>query len=149
MEDEFAIYIDRLSEGRTENLNKEFSPDFLDVEDSELNFKKIVHLTGEAYIVDDTLILHLNITAFAVVPCTMCNQPVETEVKILGLYHAVPLAEIQGAKYIIRELLRESILLDAPQFSECNHGNCPQRKEMEQFLHRETSEDTYNPFKDL
>jgi hypothetical protein len=63
--------------------------------------------------------------------------------------------EIQGAIYSLLDDIRESILLQVPQFAECNQGKCPQRSLLQPFLEKkipvkdERSDTVHFPFSGL
>jgi DUF177 domain-containing protein len=148
--DSFRIYVDRLYDGHVEVLDEEVPPDFLEVHERDLTFNDPLFFKGEAYIAQDDLILHLSISTYATIPCSICNEPVKVEIKELDFYQAEPLKEIKSGIYNFKELMREVILLDAPSFAECNQGNCPRRKDIEKYLKVEGERDNqYHPFADL
>lgn len=148
--DIFNIYIDRLYDGHTEELEEEVDPDFLEVKENDLSFSDPLFLKGEAYIADDELILHFSVTTYATLPCSICNELVKAAIQELDFYHAEPLNEIKTGVFNFKELLREVILLDAPAFAECNDGDCPRRKEIEKYLKVEgEGDDQYRPFANL
>jgi uncharacterized metal-binding protein YceD (DUF177 family) len=151
MEDRFKIYVEQLREGNVEKIKEVIPPDFLDIEDESLRFASPVELKGEAYIADNELVLHWDIETKALIPCSICNEPVEVEVNISNFYYCEPLSEIKTGIYDFSGLLRETILLEAPLFAECG-GNCPQRKEYDQFLTQSSGPETeegHKPFANL
>jgi len=153
MEEQFKIYVDRLREGQVENIQENIAPASLNLEEEqEVDFQGDIGVEGEAYIANDTLILHFRIEAHCIVPCTICTEPVPTEIIVSDLYHAEPLQEIKGGIFCFKDLVREVILLEVPDRTECE-GNCPQRKEIERFLkkedEKEKEEEGYHPFADL
>lgn len=154
-DDSFRIFVEQLREGHTEEIGETFSPEFLDVHEDELVFDQPVIVNGQVYLADEMLVLHLDIETKATIPCSVCNKPVEIDLSVKGFYHAVPLSEIKGAVYDLREILRETILLEIPLLAECRQGNCPQRKTMKKFLKKEGSSgegdegEGYRPFADL
>ena len=108
---------------------------------------------GEAYLAEQSLILHLNIETFCKIPCSICNSPVRVPVQLKNFYHTVPLEEIRGGIYNFKELIREAILIETPHFAECNDGLCPRRQEIQKYLKDESkdtsAEEGYHPFADL
>lgn len=155
-DDSFRIYVEQLRDGQIEHLNEVFSPEFLDVHETELSFVDPVHVNGEAYLADATLILHLNIETYALMPCRVCNELIKIAIHISGLYLAVPLEEIKGGVFNFCELLRETILVEVPALAECNEGKCPQREVVQKFFKKEGDEEhpsdddeRYHPFADL
>jgi uncharacterized metal-binding protein YceD (DUF177 family) len=153
MDDRFKIYVDRLRDHDLK-IHETFKPDFLDVKEEHLKFSYPVALKGEAYLADDTLVMHLNVATEAEIPCSVCNEMTKVEIAIPEFYLAVPLNEIKGGIYDYSEALREEIVLAVPQFAECSGGTCPQRKELEKFLKKpgendSPEEERYHPFADL
>jgi uncharacterized metal-binding protein YceD (DUF177 family) len=152
MDDAFKIYIEQLREGHTEKLEETFHPDFLDVHAKDLDYQDPVFVTGEAYIAENELILHWNISTKAILPCIICTEPVKIDVKMQGYYHTVPLAEIKGGIFNFKDTLREIIILETPTFAECE-GQCPRRKDVSKYLKKESpqgkDDEGYHPFSDL
>jgi len=154
MDDSFKIYIEQLRDGREEHIEEKLDPVFLDIQDEDLKFEKPVELQGVAYLADNELVLHWNIHTEALLPCSICNEPVAVQVQVQNFYYCVPTQEIKTGIYNFKELLRETILLELPGFAECNQGKCPKRKEYKKFL-KELSdpllekEEGYQPFADL
>ncbi len=155
MEEAFKIYIEQLRDGHIEKIQETFSPEFLDVHEQGLSFVDPVVLNGEAYLAEDNLVLHFNILAQAVTLCSICNAPVKTKIQIEGCYHTEPLAGIKGGIFNFKDALREMILLEAPEFAECEE-NCPRRKEIAHYLKKTEKgqskigdEEGYHPFADL
>ena len=151
----FKIFVEQLREGHTEEIAEEFSPEFLDVHEAELVFSKPVKVKGQVYLADEMLVLHFDIATTAILPCSVCNEPVAIDLSVEGFYHAVPLSEIKGGIYDLREIIRETILLEVPLLAECRQGKCPQRKAMKKFLKKEGSSgggdegEGYRPFANL
>lgn len=153
MEDEsFKIYVDQLRNGETKQVDEQCAADFLDVSEENLSYIDPVTIEGEAYLATDTLVLHFTLTAYARIPCSICNCPVSVEVKVDDFYHAEPVEDIKTGIYNFKEVIREAIILDTPLFAECNEGNCSSRKEIKKYLKQEedsSSEDRYHPFANL
>lgn len=148
--DSFNIYVDRLYDGHIEEINEKISPELLDVKERDLSFNDTLFFKGETYIAEDDLILHLSISTYATMPCSICNEPVKVEIKELDFYQAEPLKEIKTGIYSFKELMREMILLEVPPFAECDNGNCSRRNEIKKYLKEEGKDDTlYRPFADL
>jgi uncharacterized metal-binding protein YceD (DUF177 family) len=139
--DLFKIYVSRLNNGQTHEYEESVSPDFLDVRDNFLKFQENIHVTGSTYLADDHLVSHLCIDAAATVPCSICNEPVRIPIVIKDLYLSTPLTEIKGVIYDLSGEIRDSILLQVPQFAECSEGQCPQRSYIEQFLEKKPKEE--------
>ncbi len=151
-EERFKIYVEQLRDGGTEKLKEELSPEFIDVSEKDLKFVDPVHVEGEAYLADDDLVLLLNCTTFATMPCAICNEPTKHTIVVKGDYQMVPLKEIKSGVFDFKDLLREAILLETPKHTECHQGKCPQRAQIQQYIKNTKSdgkEDTYHPFADL
>ena len=150
MSERFKIFLEQLKSGETEKVDITHSSDFLGINEENLHFEGPVHVTGEIYLADEELILHLNIFAKAVIPCLICNEPVKVEIEQLGFYHAEPITEIRTGAFSFQEVLREAILLEVPSFAECG-GNCPQRKQVDKYLKKPQApnDQGYQPFADI
>lgn len=156
IDDHFRIFVEQLREKPVEQVQEEYSPEFLDVQERDLSFKSPVSLSGQAYLAEEMLVLCFDIKTAAIIPCRICNEPVEVDIVIQGFYHAVPLEEIKSGIYDFKELLRETILIEAPILAECHEGNCPHRIGMEKFLKKDdglgnnkSEEEGYKPFAGL
>jgi uncharacterized metal-binding protein YceD (DUF177 family) len=156
MDDTLKIYVDHLKQGKVEKIDQILSPKFLEVEDPELTFESDVTIHGEVYITDDELIIHLDISTVGLIPCSICNEPVTIPILLKGFYHIESLDNIRAGIFDAGEVIRESILLEAPAFAECQGGNCPQRKTLGKYFKKkdpsqdlETEDDGYQPFSNL
>lgn len=159
MNDAFKIYVDQLRNGHEEDIHEDLPPDFIEVNEKDLSFKDPVKVEGKAYMAEDSLILHFEITTHATISCAVCNAPVSVEIKIQNFYHAEPLEEIKGGIYNLKPLLRETILLETPQFAECNQGHCAEREKISKYLKtskgvevdgiKPLDDEGYRPFSDL
>ena len=152
--DGHKIYVDQLKHGQVEKIEEMFTPDFLEIKEKDLAFEDPVFVKGEAYIAEQDLILHLDISTQGRLPCSICNEPVKVDVELKGFYHTVPLGEIKGGVFSMLDTLREAIVLETPTFAECHQGKCPQRKDLEKYFKKESpskdqGDDTYHPFEGL
>ena len=151
MSDPFVITIDRLTEGATQKIEGTVSPDFLEVNEPDLRFTDPIKISGEAYLADDELVIHLNASTLAQMPCSICNQMVHFPLDVKSFYHAEPLSNIQGVFFDFRTLLREALLIELPKVAECS-GGCPEREILTPYLRKKDVLDTstsYFPFNDL
>ena len=150
-----TIYTDRLKEGHVEEIHEEIPSALLDINDKDLRFADPIHIEGEAYIADEELLIHLNVNGEAILPCSICNGDVHLPIVLENLYLAQPLAECKTKLFDLKEFVRESLLLEVPQFAECHEGKCPERETLTPFLKSEensTSEGEeagHNPFTNL
>jgi hypothetical protein len=150
MSEPFIIYIDRLKEGVVQKIDALLSSDFFEVDEPDLHFKDAVKVSGEAYLTDEDLVLHLTASTIAQMACSICNRMVPWPLCIKGYYHAEPLSDIRGARFDYRPVLREALLVELPKVAECS-GGCLERKTIEPFLHKEKQDNPthYFPFTDL
>lgn len=152
MDESFKIYADRLKDGHRETIVEQLPPDFLDVQETGLAFPAPIKIEGEAYLADSSLIIHLEITTEAIMPCAICNQATLVKIHISNFYHAQETSEIKGGVFDLKETLRETILLELPTVVECQNGNCPERKEMMKYCsknEKQQSQDDHHPFANL
>lgn len=148
----FHLVLDYLIGDKKESKEGFFSSDFLEVKEPELVFSPEVWLHWEAYIANQMLVIQMNIKVEIQLPCSVCNQMTSKEIKIEKGYQTIPLKELSQSTVDIAPIFREALLLEVPQFIECNEGLCPERKEIDPFLKKsikssETEE--YFPFSDL
>ena len=153
---ELKIFIDRLKEGSIEKLEGEVPPNFLELDDRDLQCTSPVKLKGQAYIATDHLLIQLHIETKIFMPCSICNEPTEIKIKIPDFTHVEPLSEIRSSIFDYTELLREDILLSLPQFTECHNGKCPERDLIKNYLKKEkkaekssSGEAVHFPFSDI
>lgn len=151
IDDTFRIYIDRLKDDQEQVIEETCSPGFLEITDKELQFDAPVHIDGSAYLAESELVLRLNVSTEAKMPCSICNDWIEIPIQIEDFIHVVPLDEIKTGVYDFKEILREEILVAVPNFIECHDGQCPNRKDIDKFLKKDSKDqdDVYHPFADL
>lgn len=154
LDDHFKIYVDQLKNGHIEEIDEEFSPEFIGIAEDGLAFRAPVFVKGQAYLADNELMLRLNVSTEATMPCAICNVQVVQPIMLKDMYEAIPLQEIPSGIFSLVEPLREAILLETPAFVECNNGDCPERKHLEKFLKKQPSsmdadQTHYRPFEGL
>ncbi|MDP1880202.1 MAG: hypothetical protein Q8K60_04610 [Parachlamydiaceae bacterium] len=154
MDNTFKIYVEQLREGREEKFSEQINPDFIDIHDNGLEFKSPIFLSGNAYLAENELIIHWNISTEALLPCSICNEWVTVPINIENFYHCESLNEIKTGIFDFKNLLRETILIETPLLAECNQGNCPKRKEYSKYLKNSSNstlkqDDEYHPFANL
>ncbi len=144
------IYVDRLKSGDTESIDEKVTPDFLEAE-KELSFPAEVTISGRAYLANDHLILQLKIKTKARLPCSMCNQTLETSLEVPDFYLTVDLTDLPSAIYDYTDEVRSALLLKVPQFTECNEGSCPNRPDINKYFKSPSKTDDGNhyPFSTL
>lgn len=154
MSDFFKIYVDRLQGGKVEKIDQSFSPEFMEIHEKELGFIDPVLVQGKAYLTDDHLILCLQASTTAKMPCSICNQMTKVPIHVENFYYTKPISELAEPIYDYRDELREAILLELPHFVECEK-KCPERKNLDPYLKKSIpqkandSDSTYYPFSDL
>ena len=150
MSDPFKILIDRLKGGHTQKIEEALNPEFLGPDENDLKFSSKVHVRGEAYTTDTHLIINLKGGTKVQMPCAVCNQWIDVELKIDNFYHAEPMEEIRSAIFDYSEALREALLIELPRTVECNQGKCPDREIIKPFLRSQTrDEKAHFPFADM
>lgn len=147
----FQIWVDRLKNGQSQLINESFAPDFLDVREEELQLNSPVLVVGEAYLTESELILRFTASTKIMMPCAICNRMTELDLSVKDCYHAQPIEEIPSGIFDYKELLRESLLIELPQYVECNQGKCPERKVIAPYMRTEKKEEpkTHFPFSTL
>lgn len=147
----FKIWIDRLTDGKSEKICAQVNPNFLEIEEKELQFSAPVQIEGKAYLADQELIIHLAASGVALMPCSICNEMTSICIRIENFYHAESLESIKGAVFDFSIPLREALLLELPNYVECNGGHCPQRNLITPYLKSEkkSTPDVHFPFAKL
>ena len=140
MPENFKIYVNRLKGGQKEKINETGPPRSLEIEDEkEVSFPAAVQISGEAYLAEDHLVLHLNISTQALLPCAICNEKFTVPIKLSNVYITTPLSEIRGASFDYASEVREAIFLQIPLYFECHGGNCPERNALNKYLKKNSS----------
>lgn len=154
--DQFRIYVEQLRDGHVERLKEDLPPDFIEVNEEELRFVDPVHLSGQAYLADDDLVMKFHVETFATIPCVICNEPTKYKVVVSEDYQMMPLDEVKGGIYDFKDLLREAIILETPRTIECHEGKCPHRTQVKKYLKQEKEgggdgddDGSYHPFENL
>ncbi len=145
--DLFCIYTARLREGKEERFSGEVSPDFLQLSEDELTCEAPVFFEGAASVVGKEILLKLSAKTEVKMPCSVCNEWVTVPLIFTDFYYDQPLAEVRSGVFDFREVLREELVAQIPQFAECNGGRCSKRKEIENYTKKK--EKGQNPFADL
>jgi uncharacterized metal-binding protein YceD (DUF177 family) len=153
MSDAFIIYIARLQGDSVQKIGMILSPAFFDVNEPDLIFQDPVEVSGEVYLAEEELVLHLNASTIARMPCSICNQMPPISIALTKFYHTEPLSSMKTGLFDMRAPLREALLLELPITLECP-GGCKERQVLEPFLRKDHPEakdapETYFPFSDL
>lgn len=146
MQEALKIWIDRLADGKTQKIEGALHPSFLGIMEEELQFLSPVLLSGEAYLADQHLIIHLKASTKAKMPCAICNQMIETDLKLDHFYHAEAIEDIKDAVFDGSEPLREALLIELPRYVECRAGNCPERAIITPYLRNPGKSDGESQF---
>ena len=146
MNDLLEIYVNRLGEEKVELIDVEMPPELLDVDEKDLQLENPAKVKGKAYLANDHLVLNLDVRTIAIVPCTICNDPVEVAITLDDFYYTEKLSDIKGATFDATGPIREAILLEVPQFVECGGKSCPRRAELAKYL---TQKEAQFPFAEL
>jgi uncharacterized metal-binding protein YceD (DUF177 family) len=152
MQELFKIWVDRLREGSVQKISGSFSPSFLEIDEKDLQFKVPVEVSGKAYLAETHLVIQLNAKTEASVPCSICNEMMDVELKVENFYEAQAIEEIPGAVFDFSAPLRAALLLKLPQYFECREGNCPERTTLAPYLRsapKAEEKNTNFPFADL
>ncbi len=147
----FKISLDSLKEGEQLLINETLSCDFLDVHEEDLRFRETVLVQGKASRADNHILLDINVQCIALLPCAICNEWTEFPLSLEHLQIVEEIKESRDRFFDCTENLRELILLDVPQFTECHSGSCPERKNMECYCKQSTEKKIpeYFPFEQL
>lgn len=151
MDNSSQIWIDRLKQGQTQLINESFDPAFLDIQEEELRISSPISVAGEAYLSENELILRVTASTSVLMPCAICNQFIPVTLSLKNFYHAQSLDEISGAIFDYQLPIREALLIELPQYVECNQGKCPNRTILAPYLKSEVKpeEKTHFPFSHL
>lgn len=149
MDQQLFIYIDRLIEGKEQNLDDVLPSKTLFEDESELHFHSDITIRGKAYITTDHLVIDIFATIKAEMPCIICAKPVPFTLEMERQTLTIPLEEIKNKVYNYTSLIRESLLLQVPQTKECKNS-CPERVSIEPFLIKNSeNKETHFPFAEL
>lgn len=150
IDERFYVHIGRLKAGQTEKIEESVSVELFEFPECEMQFLDPVHLCGEAYVADDELVIRLDLEVRVRIPCRICNDPVEVATKVKDFYHVQPLGEIKDDHFMIRDLVRDTLLLETVELVECE-GKCPRSEEFKKYIKEsdEVLDETYRPFTDL
>lgn len=155
MADLCVIPIEHVREGKSVSLDHVFDPATLELGDADLAFTSSITLRGNAYLAEDHLVIQVNISGAASLPCCVCNTPVTIPFNHKNLYITKPLTDLHAGRFDFKDDLREAILLELPSFAECHGGKCPERTQIECYLKHPSmsetkqKEDQYFPFHSL
>jgi len=147
MSQPYILSLDYLRTGENQKFTLVLSPEFMDIQEKDLSFEEAVSVEGEAYLVEENLVIRFDAHTKATMPCVVCNRNIKKPLAIKGVYHTVALEGISGAYFDFRPALREELLVELPKVAECG-GNCSERASISPYLKSEKQEN-YFPFSDL
>ena len=144
MDSELVIYIDRLHQGKKYELNIVVDSSFMEIEEGFLVIGDKITIVGSCYLVEQEVHLCFTIKAPYKVPCKICNEWVAEELYIEQLHHQMPLTDIQGPSFDFSQIIREALLIEVSNFSECNHqqGKCKYREEVKHYFSSSNDSET-------
>ncbi|MGD0665665.1 MAG: hypothetical protein ABSA17_08085 [Rhabdochlamydiaceae bacterium] len=146
MNEQLKIFTERLRNDHHEKFDLALPPAFLELNEKEIRAESPVAVKGEAYVLDDLLMLSFNLSTDVEMPCSICNAPTKVRLQNKNILISLPLSELPSAVYDPTDLIREEVVMLIPQFVECKKGACPARKELNPYLKKETQN---FPFADL
>ena len=155
MDVDVRISLDSLKVKETERIEKELSPEFLEIDEMELTIDRSIHVKGMIYLTPSHLIMQVSAKTSGSMPCLICNEMTRFTLKIETFTHTERLSRLSRGYFDIRPALREALLLQLPQFVECSNSKCPKRDELKSYLHKESKTEKidegikYFPFKEL
>ena len=138
MQTNLKIYVDRLSEENSITIDEAIPSSALNVTEPFLSFSGMLKINGKTYIASDHLVIQLKIEASAESPCSICTEKILLPIKLKSFYHTEELNQIKGKVYDYLPIIREAILLEVPDFVECN-SNCQKRAELKDYLKLKTN----------
>ena len=88
MQEIFKIWVDRLREGNIQKIDGSFAPLFLEIDEKELQFRVPIQVSGKAYVAETHLVIQLNAKTKVTVPCAICNEMMDVDLKVDNFYHS-------------------------------------------------------------
>ena len=140
------IFTEQLRDDRRQKFDTQLSPDFLDLHENEVKNQSPVIVKGEAYVLDDLLMLQFDLSTEIEMPCSICNATTKVPLQNKNILTSIPLSELPSSIYDATGVVREEIVMLIPQFVECKKGACPERKTLNPYLKQEKKN---FPFADL
>jgi uncharacterized metal-binding protein YceD (DUF177 family) len=153
MKKQLPIYIERLRQGRVQEITETIDPKQLDFFDDEIIAAQDLVVVGEAYLADPYLLIKLTIKSEFTLLCSVCNEPFSFPIEVVQVLHEEPVEEITDSIFDLLPLIRETVLLEAPFYPLCGGSTCHNRAEIEKFFKKQTSvnegDERYKPFENL
>ena len=123
------IYVQRLRDGQPDPLEEDIPPEVMEIEERELRFEDPIEVRGQCYLADDHLVVEMDLSSRAQMPCAICNEDVAIPLNVEGVRSLIDLDEIKTGVFDASELIREELLLVLPLRIECN-DRCPEREKL-------------------
>ena len=141
---QYIVSIDRVRSEDSTKIEESFSPEFLAIAEQDLLFTAPVVVEVELSLGGDFLLIAGNITTEAQCRCKICNElfPIPLSID----FHWTTEEDLSQELDLL-PILREHILLEIPPFAECQDGNCPERKIVQNYFAK--PEAPSSPFSDL
>lgn len=150
MVEQLKIFTQQLGYDQREKIDLTLPPEFLDLHEKEIKTPSPVVINGEAYVLDDLLMLSFNLSTEIEMPCSICNATTQVLLQNKNILISLPLSELPSSVYDYTDLIREEIVMLIPQFVECKKDACPERPRLKPFLKQEKKKESQNfPFADL
>jgi len=140
------IFTEQLKEDARQSFEVSFPGDFLELHEQEIQTPSPVAVKGEAYVLDELLMLTFDIATEIDIPCSICNKATRVPLQNKNILISLPLAELPSSIYDPSDVIREEVVMLIPQFVECQKGACPERKALDPYLKHEKKN---FPFADL
>jgi uncharacterized metal-binding protein YceD (DUF177 family) len=134
MQKDLRVELALLQEDHVQKIQGSFDPSCLEVREPDLSFLDPIEVNGEVSLSDGHVVVHLNASTKAHMPCAICNEMTPCVVRTVDFRYAEPLEAIAGPHLDVNLLLREALLLELPKILECNQGKCPERAAIAAYL---------------
>jgi uncharacterized metal-binding protein YceD (DUF177 family) len=144
--EQLKIFTQQLTNDHREKIDLTLPPDFLDLHEKEIKTPSPIKIKGEAYVLDDLLMLDFSLELEIEMPCSICNRPTRVALQNKNILISLPLSELPSSVFDCTDLVREETVMLLPQFVECKKGACPERARLKPFLKKEKKN---FPFADL
>ncbi len=134
-----CVFTDQLKDGKSLPIKETLEPKELDLVGLEPVFSAPIVVEGTSYLAEDHLVIQLDIASSVILPCCICNAPVNLPLVLENVYITKSLEDVSSGKAYFSDDIREAILLETPVFIECNEGSCPERIQIQNYLKQSPS----------
>lgn len=150
MPEPLKIFTEQLRDERHEKIQATLPPEFLELSEKEVSACSPVVIEGEAYALDELLMVEVAVRAEIEMVCSVCNRPVRVTLENKNILISIPFSELPSSVFDCSTLIREEIVMLIPQFIECKQEGCPERQVLKQYLKSEKKHEAQNfPFAGL